>query len=82
MKFVSLAILVVLSMCVLHCTTAQRSESSRQEEVGDEELQMDDVMIFSAEKSQMEQSNFRAKRSGRSCRFCCKNGHCGICCSF
>ncbi|KAG9333472.1 hypothetical protein JZ751_011541 [Albula glossodonta] len=67
---------------ILHCTTAQPSETSREDQDGDVDEQMIELEpISTTEGSQMEQLKFRTKRGGR-CRFCCKNGHCGICCSF
>ncbi|KAG5284029.1 hypothetical protein AALO_G00022170 [Alosa alosa] len=79
MKFLPLAIAVIFSICILHSTSAQETESGMPEEAGDVGLQRDEVMVYKAEESEL--PRLRAKRS-MDCRFCCQNGGCGVCCSW
>ncbi|KAJ8405927.1 hypothetical protein AAFF_G00308150 [Aldrovandia affinis] len=61
--------------------TEDSEMTSMQDEGGDVYLQLDDIQLISVTEDS-EMANLRTKRSARKCKFCCKDGHCGICCSF
>ncbi|KAG7469040.1 hypothetical protein MATL_G00124670 [Megalops atlanticus] len=89
MKCLHLAVVVVLlSICVLHCTAVPYSETLMQEkEKSDAPLEERTQTVSAAEETSPLEL-FRAKRQSHIslCRYCCKccRGYkgCGYCCRF